>query len=175
VDESVKAALAKWPNVPHAYGWLSLDARGQWFIKGSRVDNAVIADFIGRNYTHDERGRWFFQNGPQRVYVALAAAPWVLAFTDTAHSLVTHTGVAVQAIHAATQDAQGRLFLVTDLGPAALDDRALATAIPLIDDSGATPCFCWQGARHPIAVVENAADGLGFVAEPRPAPGEPEC
>ena len=27
MDEIVKAALKKWPNVPHCHGWLALDAR----------------------------------------------------------------------------------------------------------------------------------------------------
>ncbi|MEG1326098.1 MAG: DUF2946 family protein, partial [Janthinobacterium sp.] len=30
MDDLVKQALAKWPNVPHCYGWLGLDARGHW-------------------------------------------------------------------------------------------------------------------------------------------------
>ena len=30
MDDIVKAALKKWPNVPHCYGWLALDARGDW-------------------------------------------------------------------------------------------------------------------------------------------------
>ena len=28
MDDIVRQALAKWPNVPHCYGWLGLDARG---------------------------------------------------------------------------------------------------------------------------------------------------
>ncbi|MCD6666313.1 MAG: DUF2946 family protein, partial [Hydrogenophaga sp.] len=28
MDEIVKAAMAKWPQVPACYGWLGLDARG---------------------------------------------------------------------------------------------------------------------------------------------------
>ena len=30
MDQSVKDAIARWPDVPAAYGWLSLDARGRW-------------------------------------------------------------------------------------------------------------------------------------------------
>jgi hypothetical protein len=32
-------------------------------------------NFIQRNYDHDAQGQWFFQNGPQRVYVELEATP----------------------------------------------------------------------------------------------------
>ena len=38
VDEIVKAALKKWPNVPHCYGWLALDARGDGLRDGVRYD-----------------------------------------------------------------------------------------------------------------------------------------
>jgi hypothetical protein len=33
MDEIVEAALRKWPNVPHCYGWLALDARGDWYMR----------------------------------------------------------------------------------------------------------------------------------------------
>ena len=33
MDEIVKAALRKWPQVPHCYGWLALDARGDWYMR----------------------------------------------------------------------------------------------------------------------------------------------
>ena len=91
MDDIVKAALKKWPNVPHCYGWLALDARGDWYlrdeptqaagpfphIKGSRIEHAKLKEFIHRNYDRDQRGDWFFQNGPQRVYVQLEAAPLI--------------------------------------------------------------------------------------------------
>lgn len=40
MDDIVKQALAKWPNVPDCYGWLGLDARGRWFM---RDDAALMA------------------------------------------------------------------------------------------------------------------------------------
>ena len=33
MDDIVKQAMAKWPNVPHCYGWLGLDARGNWYMR----------------------------------------------------------------------------------------------------------------------------------------------
>ena len=91
MDPIVAAALKKWPNVPHCYAWLALDARGDWYmrddriqaagpfprVKGSRIDHEKLREFIARNYASDDHGAWFFQNGPQRVYVELEAAPWV--------------------------------------------------------------------------------------------------
>ena len=89
MDDIVKAALAKWPKVPDCRGWLGLDARGDWYMrddacqragafphpKGSRIEHSKLQAFIGRNYAADEHGAWFFQNGPQRVYVVLEATP----------------------------------------------------------------------------------------------------
>ena len=91
MDDIVKAALLKWPNVPDCRGWLALDARGQWYmrddriqaagpfpqVKGSRIQHEPLLAFLHRNYESDGRGAWYFQNGPQRVYVELEAAPWV--------------------------------------------------------------------------------------------------
>src|SRR5690242_19491998 len=71
MDEIVLRSMAKWPNVPDVYGWLSLDRRGNWLIKNERIGNLAFREFIGRNYQPDARGCWYFQNGPQRVFVKL--------------------------------------------------------------------------------------------------------
>ena len=63
-------------------------------------------------------GAWFFQNGPQRVYVELEAAPWVwrLQPDPTAAVIVTsHTGLPAEPSEAFL-DESGRLFLASDLG-----------------------------------------------------------
>jgi DUF2946 family protein len=132
MDDIVKAALKKWPNVPHCYGWLALDARGDWYmrdeptqaagpfprIKGSRILHDKLREFIQRNYASDEAGCWFFQNGPQRVYVELEAAPWVwrLQQQDDGELVVrSHTGHRA-VVDTVCVDEQGRLFLDTDFG-----------------------------------------------------------
>ncbi|MFM2345480.1 MAG: hypothetical protein RL654_233 [Pseudomonadota bacterium] len=135
MDEIVKAALRKWPNVPACRGWLALDARGDWYMrddrtqaagpfpqsKGSRVVHDKLREFIGRNYEADAAGCWYFQNGPQQVFVELEAAPWVLRLQrDMAGALgiETHTGrpLGVEAVRAVLVDEQGRLFLDTGFG-----------------------------------------------------------
>jgi hypothetical protein len=133
MDDIVKAALKKWPHVPHCYAWLALDARGDWYmrdervqaagsfpqVKGSRILHEKLREFIERNYLRDDAGCWFFQNGPQRVYVELEAAPWVWRLQTTgaagAPSVTSHTGLAAQ-FGSAWLDESGRLFLDTDLG-----------------------------------------------------------
>jgi hypothetical protein len=144
MDDIVKAALAKWPHVPHCYDWLALDARGHWYmrdervqaagpfprIKGSRIQHEKLLSFIHRNYGCDEAGAWFFQNGPQRVYVELEAAPWVWRIGPGA-VLTTHTGVPA-VVRTSWLDEAGRLFIDSDLGFGlvhTLDMEAAADAV----------------------------------------------
>ncbi|RZI58481.1 MAG: DUF2946 family protein [Rubrivivax sp.] len=128
MDAIVEAALKKWPNVPHCYGWLALDARGDWYmrderiqaagpfptVKGSRIVHDKLIGFIERNYASDNQGAWFFQNGPQRVYVQLEVAPWIWRLQPDGRVL-SHTGREAQ-VTVAVLDEQDRLFLETDLG-----------------------------------------------------------
>lgn len=132
MDDIVKQALAKWPNVPDCYGWLGLDARGHWYMrddraqalgpfaggslqsKGSHLRHEKLIEFIGRNYQADALGQWYFQNGPQRVYVELEATPLIWRVEADA-SVHDHTGrpARVQRCHL---DELGRLYLETDTG-----------------------------------------------------------
>ena len=77
MDDQVLKGMARWPNVPAVFGWLALDRRGTWLLQDDPITNPVVTAYIGRNYEHDADGRWFFQNGPQRVYVALEYTPLV--------------------------------------------------------------------------------------------------
>lgn len=128
MDEIVKAAMAKWPNVPDCRGWLALDARGDWYMrdeacqragafprpKGSPVRHDKLREFIQRNYGPDASGRWFFQNGPQRVFVELEAAPLVLRLLADGRTLA-HTGEAVEPL-GLWLDEQGWLYAQTPRG-----------------------------------------------------------
>lgn len=132
MDDIVKLALAKWPNVPHCFGWLGLDARGNWHLrddptqalgpfvssnplsKGALLQHAKLIDFIQRNYESDPQGQWFFQNGPQRVYVELAATPFVWRVQQD-FSVTDHMGRAAR-VQRCLLDEQGHLYLDTDTG-----------------------------------------------------------
>lgn len=120
--------MAKWPSVPAVYGWLALDRRGNWLIRGEGISNPAVTAFIGRNYGRDERGCWFLQNGPQRVFVELACMPLVLRVAGAVSDpleLEAQTGARVTAVAGAALDESGSLLLQTDLGPGVLDDRDL--------------------------------------------------
>jgi hypothetical protein len=136
MDESVLAALARWPNVPEVYGWLRLTARGEWRLNGGPIGNAAIRDFIGRNYADDRQGRWYFQNGPQRVYVSLELAPWVFRIQADGQLRSFIGSVPRRLIDAALVDGE-RFAVLTELGPGSVDDRdAGAFLEALVDGRG---------------------------------------
>ncbi len=136
MDDIVARAMAKWPNVPAVYGWLALDRRGEWSIKSEsdagfeHVTNPKLIEFIGRNYGHDDEGRWYFQNGPQRVYVTLAYTPLVYRIAR-AHPLAfeTHSGVPCVELRSVWMDEAGNLLFVTEHGPGLLLDRDLTRGL----------------------------------------------
>lgn len=137
-DAAVLAAMARWPNVPAVFGWLQLSDRGEWRIRGERIDNDAIRAFIGRNYAADPQGRWFFQNGPQRVFVALAVTPWVYRVEPNG-AVLTHTGVPPQRLRGAALIDDGRLVLDTELGCGVIDARDSAHAIRCVTDFAGLP------------------------------------
>jgi Protein of unknown function (DUF2946) len=134
MDDAVRRAMAKWPDVPPAFGWLGLDARGQWLLQDERIGNPLLIEFIGRNYAGDCHGRWYFQNGPQRVFVALAYAPWVLRMGSEG-GLVTHTAKPVKAVTSAWMDREGIVTLQTEHGAGIVDGRDVESLAPLITDA----------------------------------------
>jgi len=147
MDDIVKQAMAKWPNVPHCYGWLALDARGNWRMRderaqqmnepGDKLNNAALVGFINRNYQRDERGCWFFQNGPQRVFLNLESTPFVVR-TDPAQGLVLHTGAPMPDVEAAFLTEAGELILQAGDVVAQLDDRDFTQALEWFDVDGET-------------------------------------
>lgn len=138
MDDLVKQALAKWPNVPHCYGWLGLDARGHWRMRdqqaqqqqlpGDKIAHAALLNFINRNYGQDERGCWFFQNGPQRVYVNLEATPYI-ARSDPRHGFVLQTGVPLAQVDQVYWCDNGALILRHGDIVAQVDDRDMAQVL----------------------------------------------
>jgi hypothetical protein len=196
--------MQKWPNVPNVFGWLRLDRRGNWLVKSrasregapvfERITNAAVVDFIGRNYEHDARGRWFFQNGPQRVFVTLEYTPLVFRLRGDGESIETHTGREPGEVRTAWVDDAGMLVFETDLGPGVVLDRDLAPLLDrIVTDSGPvseeTLHALTGGADVPPLLLDLKARRvpLGSIAagavparfafdpDPRPGPGEPEC
>lgn len=174
MDEIVKAALKKWPHVPHCYDWLALDARGDWYMrderiqragpfprpKGSRILHDKLLAFIHRNYAADARGAWFFQNGPQRVYVELEAAPFVWRLWRIGDDLrvSAHTG-APAVVKTAWLDEPGRLFLDCDLGFGLVHTLDTGLAAEAVERG------LWTPEPLPFAAMPQR---FGYVLKPQP-------
>lgn len=193
MEDWVHRALARWPNVPALFGWLSLDGRGRWRIRGELITRPQIVDTIKRNYAGDEYGRWYFQNGPQRGYVALESAPLILR-VDGAGQLHTHTDEAVREIARVCLDEHGALWMRTEHGPAvldgddlewalarlrdgegrAIDDTQLAAALALPSGQVTALALQLDTQRLPIERLDRdaAPQTFGFVREPAPREGE---
>lgn len=176
MDDIVRQAIAKWPNVPHCFGWLGLDARGQWFMRddaaqaagpfpqsrGSLLRHDKLVAFIHRNYESDDAGRWFFQNGPQRVYVELEAAPLIWR-VGADGSVTAHTGEAA-VVREALLDEEGRLYLATDIGFGLVHSLDMLAASDRIE----------QGVWKPQeAARESFPERFGFVMSPATKPTAP--
>ena len=189
MDDIVKAALAKWPNVPDCRGWLGLDARGDWYMrddrcqragpfaagpegpggvpaKGSRLLHDKLIAFIGRNYLPDAQGQWYFQNGPQRVYVELELTPWVWRLQPDG-SVLAHTGVPAGEVGRSLLDEAGHLYLVTDLGLGLVHTSDMALAADRVESGEWRPepvvaselPQCWAFVRSPQRADEKKPVG----------------
>lgn len=162
MDQSVLDAIARWPNVPAVYGWLSLSARGAWRLHplgdaqlggdGTGIANTQILGFIGRNYACEPDGRWFFQNGPQRVYVRLDAAPFVVHLRPDGNALVTQNDITIKTVTHWFADDQGQLYAQTDLGPARIDDRDLLGLAEVLE------CETGQAMLDALEEIEQQDD-----------------
>lgn len=170
MDDIVRAAMAKWPNVPDCFGWLGLDARGNWYMrddrtqaqgpfpdsKGSLLQHDKLIEFIRRNYAADGHGRWFFQNGPQRVFVELEATPWIWRLQPDGRVL-SHTGLEAR-MQDSLLDESGRLYLVTDLGLGLVHTADMAVAAEWVEAGH------WQPALMPH---DQMPAHFGFMRQPR--------
>jgi hypothetical protein len=140
MDDHVLRGIARWPNVPAVYRWLALDRRGNWLLQGEPIENPIVTAYIARNYECDTQGQWFFQNGPQRVFVDLEYTPLVyraLNASERPLAIESHTGKPVAALRGAWMDEHGGLLLETEHGIGVLHDRDLDSALPaLIDANG---------------------------------------
>lgn len=171
MDDNVLAAMARWPNVPDVYGWLSLSLHGQWRLHpggsgatpgrpaGESIGSTVITGFIDRNYSHDAAGRWFFQNGPQRVFVRLDAAPYILRTTGSGTALRTHNGLDVQHVLAWILDDEGRLFAMTDLGPGMVAGRDLPVLMEALRTTAGEALIDALARQETPAASDQADDG----------------
>jgi hypothetical protein len=197
MDDIVKQALAKWPNVPSCTGWLALDRRGQWRMRdeaaqqagalGAPIRHAALLGFINRNYAADAQGRWYFQNGPQRVFVELAYTPWVVRLLAQPDGLrcTEQSGAPFEPVQGwlddagavLFSDAAGRIALLHDHDLEVFSEHAAFFAadadLPQGTPGAAVGEFYWRAdATLPLMAIaaEAVAARFGFIASPAAQP-----
>ncbi len=174
MDDIVRQAMAKWPNVPHCFGWLGLDARGNWYLrddraqqaggfqsgltgsKGALLTHGKLIDFIARNYLPDAQGQWFFQNGPQRVYVELQSTPLIWRVQPD-HTVKDHLGRAA-VVQRAWLDEAGYLYLESAAGLGLVHTQDMGLALEAVE----------QGRWQPQDILQaDLPVRFGFVKSPQ--------
>ncbi len=136
MDERVERAMQQWPDVPDVYGWLSLDARGRWKLRGEDISNPNLIAFINRNYARTAAGGYAFQNGPQRVHVALDATPWIATaeWQDEKLILQWHTETLIEPLDSVWMDPEGHVLLTSQGETGLLRDQDLITLLPCFSE-----------------------------------------
>ncbi|MDE2203773.1 MAG: DUF2946 family protein [Burkholderiaceae bacterium] len=175
MDDIVRQAMMKWPDVPNCFGWLALDRRGQWRprtelaqahkLLGDPIRHAPLIDFIVRNYGRDDAGRWFFQNGPQRVFVELEYTPWIIRLVpDGASQTFRTTTGAAFAPAGCFADERGNVLLSGRVAGADAEDT-----IALLHDHDLEPFSAlaqWHGEACGAALGTLTIAGRSFEIEP---------
>ena len=202
MDEQVIRSLIKWPNVPDCYGWLALDRRGQWRMRdeftqqnnlpGQVIKHQALNEFISRNYARNTQGKYFFQNGPQRVFITLDATPWIARMipSDQGVQLLTQCQTQIEPT-AALSDENGNIYIIgkitqtvyaasdrseskleTTEGIALLHDHDLDLFSELATLKEEACSFGgswnWHGKQLPLDPIHSAelANRFQFVAKP---------
>lgn len=199
--------MARWPDVPDVFGWLSLNAGGHWRLhpggdaldsrgdgtylsEGEPITSARINQFINRNYARDTIGRWYFQNGPQRVYVRLDIAPYIFHTTDSEQespAFLTHNGLRTETVTRWCLDDRGHLYADTERGAGLIASRDLlqvmdrlttlyGESLPEIFDNTGSEDMTSVDVRWSDSTVaplyvchfDQVSDLLGFARYPRP-------
>ena len=202
MDEQVLRSLIKWPNVPDCYGWLALDRRGQWRMRdeftqqnnlpGQVIVHQALNEFISRNYARDAQGGYFFQNGPQRVFITLDATPWITRMipSEQGTQLLTQCQTKLDPT-AALSDENGNIYIVGNISQTIYEDSDRGKfsikeneGIALLHDHDLDlfselaalreeACsfggsWNWHGKQLPLDPIHSSelAERFGYVAKP---------
>ena len=206
MDDQVLRSLMKWPNVPDCYGWLALDRRGQWrmrdeftqqnYLPGQVIRHAALNEYIARNYACDELSRYFFQNGPQRVFISLDATPWIVRIipSDVGSKIMNQCNQAMEPT-AALSDEKGNIYIVGTVNQTIYGDnkndsnqfvKKDGQTVALLHDHDLDhfselaklreeACsfggsWIWQGKQLPLDPIhsDELATRFNFIANPMP-------
>ncbi|MBI5898123.1 MAG: DUF2946 family protein [Rhodocyclales bacterium] len=174
------APQVKWPNVPACYGWLSLDRRGNWRLKGGVVRHPGLVSYLNNHYAPDAAGNWLVSNGPQAVYARLDYTPliWRLA----AGKLFAHAGQIDAIPQFAYIDEDGNILFACAEGIGLLHDLDLPDFAGELRNRGGQPAvedelaaaaeglaeLNWRGLPLVPILSRDVAGRFGFNPDPCP-------
>jgi hypothetical protein len=124
--------------------------------KGSILRHEKLIEFIQRNYEADESGCWYFQNGPQRVFIELESTPHIWRL-DQDFLPSSQTGVKTHVL-ACLLDQAGHVYLNTPIGLGLVHTLDVAWVAEAIDQG------LWQIKECRIDDLEAQ---YGFVRSPQ--------
>ena len=82
-------------------------------LAGQVIEHLALKELITRNYACDSLGRYFFQNGPQRVFISLDATPWIARLIPSNEHLQLKTQCQSNIDpSAALSDENGNIYIV---------------------------------------------------------------
>jgi hypothetical protein len=105
---------------------------------------------------HDEHGQWYFQNGPQRVFVELSSAPFV--WRIQADLRVTDGADVEQQVQHCVLDEEGRVYLATSNGLGLVHSQDVLLAAQALEE------LQWPEKKMPASEL---AGTYGFVKSPQ--------
>jgi hypothetical protein len=97
-------------------------------LPGTVIVHQALNEFISRNYACDTEGRYFFQNGPQRVFITLDATPWIVRIIpdDQQTKLLTQCQSPIEP-SAALSDENGNIYIVGEISQVIYENSNQAT------------------------------------------------
>jgi hypothetical protein len=81
-------------------------------LAGTVIQHIALNEFISRNYACDSLGRYFFQNGAQRVFITLDVTPWIARMIpcESGIQLLTQCGEEIKP-QSALSDEKGNIYI----------------------------------------------------------------
>ena len=103
-------------------------------LPGQVIAHRALNDFISRNYDCDSLGRYFFQNGPQRVFITLDKTPWVVRIipSEKGLQLITQCQNSIEP-SSALSDESGNIYIVGKVNQGQLSKQNSQTVALLHD------------------------------------------
>jgi hypothetical protein len=161
-------------------------------LPGQVIVHTALNEFISKNYACDSLGRYFFQNGPQRVFVTLDATPWIARIipSENGLELLTQCKSPIEA-SGALSDESGNIYILGKVKQLTYQEKSTeqfstkdCQTIALLHDHDldhfsqlATlheeACsfggsWTWQGKKLPLDPIhsEELATRFQFIAKP---------